>query len=75
MNEIEVNVAELEQFFDHMDASPLATRNLDPRAVEVAVEVEQQCPRTRPRAPESVGRKPMLATPWCEAPAASTRTI
>ena len=34
MNEIEVHVAELEQFFDHMDASPLATRNLDPRAQE-----------------------------------------
>ncbi len=45
MNEIEVHVAELEQFFDHMDASPLATRNLDPRAERFIVDAAKDLPR------------------------------
>jgi len=44
VNEIEVHVAELEQFFDHMDASPLATRNLDPRAERFIVDAAKDLP-------------------------------
>jgi hypothetical protein len=45
MTEIEVRVSELGQFFDHLDSSPIASRDLDPRAERFIVDSATDLPR------------------------------
>ncbi len=48
MTGIDVHVPELAQFFDHLDPSPLASRDLDPRAERFIVESAKDLPRDAP---------------------------
>ena len=48
MTEIDVHVPELVQFFDHLDASPLARRDVDPRAERFIVDSAKDLPRDAP---------------------------
>lgn len=45
VTEIDVHVPELGQFFDHLDPSPLASRDLDPRTERFIVDSAKDLPR------------------------------
>ncbi len=48
MTEIDVHVPELAQFFDHLDPSPVASRDVDPRAEQFIVDSAKDLPRDTP---------------------------
>lgn len=45
VTDIDVHIPELGQFFDHLDPSPLASRNIDPRVERFITDAASDVPR------------------------------
>jgi hypothetical protein len=68
VTEIDVHVPELGQFFDHLDPSPLANRDIDPRAERFIVDWAKDLPRDEPlHLAVHVERPPAETAPLSEA--------